>query len=180
MEVKRPAAVFARDSDFLMPSTPIVVLEIDDNTPRELPPFTMDVSAWSFQHDFNLATRTARADFPEDPLSPGGLEVRGYPDSVAPSTWELFDGLVEAEEVTWLTGAELAAARSFLPTGESAVERTLSMLFETVEVAGRHFGPDRVSAGIRVHLIWIGNEISKRVEMAYLQRPDANARLSAR
>jgi hypothetical protein len=28
-----------------MPSTPIVVLEIDDNTPRELPPFTMDVSA---------------------------------------------------------------------------------------------------------------------------------------
>ena len=36
------------------------------------------------------------------------------------------------------------------------------------------------SAGIRVHLIWLGNEISKRVEMAYLQRPDANARLSAR
>ena len=56
----------------------------------------------------------------------------------------LLDRLVEAEEVTWLTGAELAAERSFFPTGESAVERTLRMVFETVEVAGRHFGPDRV------------------------------------
>jgi hypothetical protein len=38
----------------------------------------------------------------------------------------------------------LAAARSLLPTGETGVERTLRMLFETVELAGRHFGPDRV------------------------------------
>jgi hypothetical protein len=127
-----------------MPSTPIVVLEIDDNTPRELPPFTMDVSAWSFQHDFNLATRTAAETFRKIHSALGDSKLRGYPNRVAPSTWELFDGLVEAEEVTWLTGAELAAARSFLPTGESAVERTLRMLFETVEVAGRHFGPDRV------------------------------------
>jgi hypothetical protein len=127
-----------------MPSTPIVVLEIDDNTPRELPPFAMDVSAWSFQHDFNLATRTAAETFRKIHSALWDSKFRGYPDRVAPSTWELFDGLVEAEEVTWLTGAELAAARSFLPTGESAVERTLKMLFETVEVAGRHFGPDRV------------------------------------
>jgi hypothetical protein len=127
-----------------MPSTPIVVLEIDDNTPRELPPFTMDVSAWSFQHDFNLATRTAAETLRKINAALSGSKFRGYPDKVAPSTWELLDRLVEAEEVTWLTGTELAAARSLLPTGETGVERTLRMLFETVELAGRHFGPDRV------------------------------------
>ena len=127
-----------------MPTTPIVVLEIDDNTPRELPPFTMDVSAWSFQHDFNLATRTATETFKKINEAVTGSKFRGYPDRVAPSTLELLGGLAEASEVTWLTGAELAAARSLVPTGESDVERTLRMVFETVQVAGQHFGPDRV------------------------------------
>ena len=62
-----------------MPSTPIVVLEIDDNTPRELPPFTMDVSAWSFQHDFNLATRTAAETFRKINAAAGGLKLPWLP-----------------------------------------------------------------------------------------------------
>ena len=44
-----------------MPPTPIVVLEIDDNTPADLAPFSYDVSVWSFHRDLNLHTRTAAA-----------------------------------------------------------------------------------------------------------------------
>jgi hypothetical protein len=56
----------------------------------------------------------------------------------------LFDGLVEPSEVTWLTGAEIAAGRESFPCGDTEVERSLRMLHDTVEVAGRYFGPDRV------------------------------------
>jgi len=41
-----------------MPPTPIVVIEIDDNTPANMAPFTNDVSMWSFSDDLNLGTRT--------------------------------------------------------------------------------------------------------------------------
>ncbi len=127
-----------------MPPTPIVVLEIDDNTPTELAPFSYDVSVWSFQHDFNLGTRTAAETFRTIHETLGVSKFRGYPDKVACATWELLDRFVDADEVTWLTGSELAAVHSCLPTGDTAVERSLRMLFDTVEVAGRHFGPDRV------------------------------------
>ena len=127
-----------------MPPTPLVVLEIDDNTPPELAPFTYDVSVWCFEHDFNLSTRTAAETFRALHEVLGGSQFRGYPDRVARATSELFYRFVGPEEVTWLSGAELATARSCLPSGDSAVDRTLKMLFDTVEVAGRYFGPDRV------------------------------------
>ena len=96
-----------------MPSTPIVVLEIDDNTPRELPPYTMDVSAWSFQHDFNLATRTAAETFRKIHVAFGGSKFRGFPDNVPPSTWELLDRLAESDQVTWLTGGGVGRRANF-------------------------------------------------------------------
>ncbi len=74
----------------------------------------------------------------------GGSRFRGYSERVARATRELLDDFVDAEEVTWLTGEELAAVHPCLPIGDTAVDRTLRMLFDTVEVAGRHFGPDRV------------------------------------
>jgi hypothetical protein len=127
-----------------MPPTPIVVLEIDDNTPADLAPFLHDVSVWSFQHDFNLHTRTAAATFRTIHENLGGSRFRGYPERAARATRELLDRFVDAEEVTWLTGEELAAVHPCLLTGDTAVERSLRMLFDAVEVAGRHFGPDRV------------------------------------
>jgi hypothetical protein len=127
-----------------MPPTPVIVLEIDDNTPCDLAPFTNDVSMWSFEDDFNLGTRTAAETFRAIHEALGGSKFRSYPERVARTTFELLDGLVGAEEVTWLTGAELAAVGPLLPTGQSSVEKSLRMLFETVCVAGRHFGPDRV------------------------------------
>ena len=127
-----------------MPPTPIVVLEIDDNTPQDLAPFTNDVSMWNFKDDFNLGTRTAAETFRAIHKALGGSIFRGYPERVARTTRELLNGFVGAEEVTWLTGAELAAVGALLPTGGTSVERSLRMLFETVEVAGRHFGSDRV------------------------------------
>jgi hypothetical protein len=122
----------------------MVVLEIDDNTPGDLPPFTYDVSVWSFRHDFNLQTRTGAETFRKIHEALGGSKFRGYPEKVARATWELLDGFVDDDEVTWLTGTELADVRSCLPTGASGIERSLRMVFDTVEVAGRHFGPDRV------------------------------------
>jgi hypothetical protein len=104
------------------------VLEIDDNTPPDLAPFSRDVSVWSFQHDLNLHTRPAAATFRAIHEALGGSRFRGYPERVARATRELLDHFVDAEEVTWLTGEELAAAHPCLPTGESAVERTLRML----------------------------------------------------
>jgi hypothetical protein len=52
-------------------------------------PFTMDVSAWSFQHDFNLATRTAAETFMKINAALAGSKLRGYPDRVASSTCEV-------------------------------------------------------------------------------------------
>jgi hypothetical protein len=127
-----------------MPPTPIVVLEIDDNTPPDLPPFTNDVSMWNCQHDLNLATRTASETFRALLERSGNSEYRGYPVRVARATVELFDGYVDPSEVTWLTGAEVAAVRDCFPSGDTEVERSLRMLQETVEVAGRSFGLDRV------------------------------------
>lgn len=99
---------------------------------------------WNFRHDFNLATRTATETFRALLERSGGSEYRGYPLRVARATAELFDGLVEPSEVTWLTGAEIAAGRDCFPSGDTEVERSLKMLQDTVEVAGRYFGPDRV------------------------------------
>src|SRR4051812_10841287 len=114
-----------------MPPTPIVVLEIDDNTPPDLAPFMYDISMWSFENDFNLGTRTAAETFRSIHEALDGSRYRGYPERVARTTFELLNGLVEAEEVTWLTGAELAAFGPLLPTGETSVEKSLRMLFET-------------------------------------------------
>ena len=127
-----------------MPPTPIVVLEIDDSTPADQAPFTQDVSMWSFANDQNLGTRTASETFRTIHEASDGSRSRGYPERVTRATFELLNGFVEAEEVTWRDGAELAACHSLLPTGETAVEKSLHMLFETVATAGRHFGPDRM------------------------------------
>jgi hypothetical protein len=127
-----------------MPPTPLVVLEIDDSTTPECVAFSQDVSVWSFEHDLNLPTRTGAETFRTLHRVLGESKFRGYPDGVARATTKLFDRFVGPEEVTWLSGAELATARSHLPSGDSAVMKSLGMLFDVVEVAGRYFGPDRV------------------------------------
>ena len=127
-----------------MPPTPIVVLEIDDSTPADEPPFTNDVSMWSFADDGNLGTRTASETFFRLLKLVGGTSYRGYPERAHRHTVTLFDGFVEASEVTWLTAAEIGSDRPWLPSGSSSVERSLRMLFETVDIVARHFGPDRV------------------------------------
>lgn len=127
-----------------MPPTPLVVLETDDNTPPELTPFTYEVSVWSFECDLNLGTRTAAETFRAVHATLGGSQFRGYPERAARTTVELLDARVGADEVTWLTGVELAAVGPLLPVGWSQVERSVRMLFEAVCSAGRYFGPDRV------------------------------------
>ena len=127
-----------------MPPTPLVVLEIDDNTPPGLAPFMHDVSMWSFEYDYNLGTRTAAETFRAVHEACAGSRFRGYPAKAARATVELFDAAVGADEVTWLTGAELSGTGPLLPAGDSQVEHSVRMLFETVALVGRHFGPDRV------------------------------------
>ena len=127
-----------------MPPTPLVVLEIDDNTPADGAPFTYDVSMWSFADDLNLRTRTAAGTFRNLLSLAGSGTFRGYPERAAAATKSLFDGFVVESEVTWLTARELAGDRRWLPTGNSEVERSLQMLFETIDVAARHFGLDRI------------------------------------
>src|SRR5688572_27164997 len=104
-----------------MPVTPTVVLEIDDNTPADQQPFTNDVSVWSFSNDFNLKTRTGAEVFRKLHAIAGSSSFRGYPERAARATHEVFDGLVEPTEVTWLTAAELPVDRDWLPTGDSPV-----------------------------------------------------------
>jgi hypothetical protein len=127
-----------------MPPTPIVVIEIDDNTPANMAPFTNDVSMWSFSDDLNLGTRTAAETFRKLHESADASRFRGFPVRAARGTIELFDGLVEAAEVTWLSASELPADRHGIASGSPSVERTLRALFETVDVASRVFGADRV------------------------------------
>jgi hypothetical protein len=129
-----------------MPPTPKVVLEIDDNTPADMPPFTCDVSMWSFGDDLNLATRTGAEVFRNLHEAVDSSRFRGYPERAAGGTVELFGALVDAPEVTWLTAAELAGDRPWLPRGhpDDAVHRTLYAVFRTVDVVASHFGRDRV------------------------------------
>jgi hypothetical protein len=127
-----------------MPPTPIVVMELDDSSGSDLPPFTTDVSMRSFADDFNLRTRTAAAVFRNLHQACGSSQFRGYPTCVARATFKLFDDFVEPTEVTWLTADELGHERSWLPHGDSHVERTLQLLFESVDVAARKLGANRV------------------------------------
>jgi hypothetical protein len=127
-----------------MPVTPTVVLEIDDNSPADQKPFTNDPSMWSFSNDFNLRTRTGAEVFRKLHAMVGSSTFRGYPERPARATRELFDGLVEPAEITWLTASELPVDRGWRPTGDSPVEQSLRMLFETFELAARRFGADRV------------------------------------
>ena len=127
-----------------MPPTPFVFLEIDDNTPADLPAFTHDVSVWSFAGDLNLRTRTAAEAFRSLHVAQGRSEFRGHPPRMADGTIAALRNLADPSEVTWLSGAEVLAGRNCLRTGDGEVERTLRMLFDTVEVVARHFGADRV------------------------------------
>src|SRR5690348_4338251 len=79
-----------------MPPTPKVVLEIDDNTPAGEPPFTYDVSMWSFDDDLNLATRTGAEVFREMHKAADSSRFRGYPERAAQGTVELFNAFVDA------------------------------------------------------------------------------------
>jgi hypothetical protein len=126
-----------------MPETPNIVLEIDDNTPVHLPPFTHDVSTWSFVDDLNLATRTAGKVFRDLHRASGSPEFRGYPERASPTTREL---LGDARDVSWLTAAELAGERPWLPAHDpdDPVVKTLRMLFDTVDVVAGYFGAQRV------------------------------------
>jgi hypothetical protein len=119
-------------------------MEIDDNTPVEESPFSNDPSVWSFEDDFNLATRTAAALFQELQSRICSSTFRGYPPRTAPATQRLFGEFAEPSEISWFTAAELGTDRSWLPAAGSHVERTLRMLFETLDTAARYFGPDRV------------------------------------
>src|SRR4051812_5104322 len=74
-----------------MPPTPKVVLKIDDNTPAGEPPFTYDVTLWSFDDDLNLATRTAAGVFREMHKAADSSRFRGYPHRAARGTVELFN-----------------------------------------------------------------------------------------
>ena len=129
-----------------MPPTPKVVLEIDDNTPADLPPFTHDVSMWSFDDDLNLATRTGAEVFRKMHEAADSSRFRGYPERAARGTVELFDSFVDASEVTWLTVAELGRERSWLPRDfpDHSVVRTLHALFGAIDAVATQFGPDRV------------------------------------
>src|SRR5687768_14210933 len=98
-----------------MQPTPLVVIEIDDNTPSDQQPFSNDASVWNLKDDFNLHTRTA-ADTFRAIHALYEARFRGFPIEAARATLELFHGFVDAEEVTWLNGAELTAARSCFPT----------------------------------------------------------------
>jgi hypothetical protein len=118
-----------------MPPTPIVVLEIDDNTPPTEAPFTNDVSMWSMEHDMNLHTRTAAEAFRVIHESIDESKFRGFPNRVSPRTKDLFDRFVDADEVTWVSGVELNRIRPYLPKCDSEIERTLRMLFDTVDPA---------------------------------------------
>jgi hypothetical protein len=129
-----------------MPPTPKVVLEIDDNTPAGAPPFTYDVSMWSFDDDLNLATRTGAEVFREMHKAADSSRFRGYPDRAARGTVALFDAYVDASEVTWLTVAEVGSDRPWLPRDhpENEVVRTLHALFGAIDAVAAQFGTDRV------------------------------------
>src|SRR4051794_17667790 len=100
-----------------MPPTPKVTLEIDDNSPEDAPPFTSDPSTWTFDGDFNHATRTAADTFRAMHKHTGGSLFRGYPHRASNATRSLFDPLVAVDEITWLSATELAGDRPWLPTG---------------------------------------------------------------
>ena len=127
-----------------MPPTPMVVLEFDDNTPTNEPPFAYDVSMWSLEHDYKLRTRTAAETFRKLHEAAGGSKFRGYPVNTSRGTHALLEGFVDPGEVTWLSAAELQGERAWLPKGDSEVERGLHMLFDAMDVAARLFGADRV------------------------------------
>ncbi|MCB9852245.1 MAG: hypothetical protein H6819_04045 [Phycisphaerales bacterium] len=101
---------------------------------------------WSLKHDLNLATRTGAEVFRRLHDVADAGRFRGYPERTTRETFELFDGFVDASEVTWLSAAEIDRDRSWMPTdlGHGEIHRTLKAVFETIEVVAKHWGSDRV------------------------------------
>src|SRR5256885_12153663 len=108
-----------------MPPTPIVVMEIDDNTPAQEAPFSNDPSMWSFAEDLNLATRTAAEVFQGLHDRICSSSFRGYPPRSAPAAQKLFGQLADPSHVSWFTAAEVGTDRSWLPSTDTHVARTL-------------------------------------------------------
>lgn len=129
-----------------MPPTPMVVIEIDDNSSPPHAPFSSDPSVWNLWDDLNLGTRTGADIFRQMHAVVDAGRFRGYPPQVSRVTHKLFDGLVDEEEVTWLSAAEFGSNRSWLALlgDRHAIEKSLWCLFETVDVLSRRFGPERV------------------------------------
>ena len=131
-------------------------IQIDDNTPRNEPPFTNDPSTWDLSHDIGLAAGKhyefyaaisgVRNQSGREPLYP----CRGLPRSGC----ELPDSLKELAgdfNVGWLTLSEIHAALHHMNVAIDDLNSSVLLVLRTMASAELMYGKDRVRLVFQIY-----------------------------
>lgn len=130
------------------------IIQIDDNTPTDQPPFTCDPSTWDLRGDLGLtggkhyeffaAICGVRNATEKEPLFP----CRGYPPNIYPT--DPLECFGDDLNLSWLTLSEIMAALNHHNVTIENLRRPVQLVLRTMAAAENLFGKDRVRLVFRV------------------------------
>jgi hypothetical protein len=131
-------------------------IQIDDNTPREEPPFTNHPSTWDLSHDIGLAAGKhyefyaaisgVRNQSDRKPL----YACRGLPSSGCDMPASLKE-LAGDFNVGWLTLSEIRAALDHMSVAVDGLDASVVLVLRTMACAEEMYGKDRVRLVFQIY-----------------------------
>lgn len=131
------------------------ILQIDDNSTADEPPFTCDPSTWDLRgdigltggkhYDFYAAICGVRNSTNKDPLFP----CRGYPPNMYPP--DPLQTLGDHLHLSWLTLSEIFAALDHHNVNRDNLDQSVQLVLRTMAVGEELFGKDRVRLVFQVN-----------------------------
>ena len=128
-------------------------IQIDDNTPKDEPPFTNDPSTWDLSEDWRLtekhydfyaAIAGVRNRFGIEPLYP----CRGLPSNVSERIQKEIP--TKAPNVGWLTLAEIHQALAHMNISVEMLDKSVRLVLSTMQTAEEYYGPGRTRLVFRI------------------------------
>jgi hypothetical protein len=126
----------------------IALLQIDDNTPRDQPPFTNDPSTWDLSRDYSLSSGKhytfyaaicgVRNESGIQPL----FACRGIPPTGSGDVQQCFDN--NDPNVSWLTTSEIYQALKHVNIAPDSLAKPVQFLLRVMQSAEDFYGPNRV------------------------------------
>ena len=130
------------------------LLQIDDNTRPDAPPFTNDPSTWDLSYDYGLASGkhdefyAAICGVRNQSGIPPLFSCRGFP---ATGLRDLHQHIAADDpNVSWLTLSEIRQALQHMKIEVETLKRPVQLLLRTMQTAEDLYGRDRVRLVFKV------------------------------